>query len=194
MTIKEALLQLDPENDAQWTEDGLPRLDVVQEMVGPDYVVTREVINSADSEFCRNKANAKNRREPDAVRKSEKKTAETNQAVTPEVLLSEIGRLVEQRESLNKVIDVKRREYARLIERRERVLAGQDSTKTNIAYVRHQTRLRAAKAAEAAKGRELLRGIDPASLNAKAPIDAAMARKNTRGRNRPMISMSKPKE
>jgi hypothetical protein len=33
-TIKEALLKLDPTNDDLWTEDGLPRVDVLSALVG----------------------------------------------------------------------------------------------------------------------------------------------------------------
>lgn len=51
MNIKEALQQLDVDNDEQWTADGLPKVDVVSELV--DETVTRKDIIDAAPQFTR---------------------------------------------------------------------------------------------------------------------------------------------
>jgi len=52
--ILEALAQLDPIDDDQWTADGAPRVDFVEKIVGED--VKRQDIVDADPEFNREKA------------------------------------------------------------------------------------------------------------------------------------------
>lgn len=49
MDIKTALSRLDPENEAHWTSDGLPRVEAVSELVGQP--VTRKEITTAWPEF-----------------------------------------------------------------------------------------------------------------------------------------------
>lgn len=49
--IKDVLAKLDPANDAHWTNDGLPRLDVISKALGRD--VTREQLNESSPGFSR---------------------------------------------------------------------------------------------------------------------------------------------
>jgi len=53
--IKAALADLDPSNDAHWTSDGLPRLDVMKELTGAN--VTREALNQVAKGFSRDNPN-----------------------------------------------------------------------------------------------------------------------------------------
>ena len=53
--IKAALESLDAGNDDHWTSDGLPRVDVVEELVGSD--VTRADLKKAAPEFTRTAPN-----------------------------------------------------------------------------------------------------------------------------------------
>lgn len=50
-TIKEALGKLDPANEDHWTSDGLPRLDVMKDLVGE--AVTRQNVTVAAEGFTR---------------------------------------------------------------------------------------------------------------------------------------------
>lgn len=50
--IVEALGQLDPSNDEHWTADGLPRMDVVEGIVG-DKGITRQQVTQAKPGFSR---------------------------------------------------------------------------------------------------------------------------------------------
>jgi len=54
MDLKEALLFLDPENDGDWTSDGLPRVDRVIELIGG--TVTRQEITNAVPSLTRETA------------------------------------------------------------------------------------------------------------------------------------------
>lgn len=49
--IKEALLKLDPANNDHWTSEGVPRLDVMKELVGGD--VNRADVTAACKSFTR---------------------------------------------------------------------------------------------------------------------------------------------
>jgi hypothetical protein len=49
--IVEALQKLDPQNDNQWTQDGLPKLDALKFLVGD--TVTREQVQEAAPDFTR---------------------------------------------------------------------------------------------------------------------------------------------
>jgi len=55
MNIVEALNTLDPKNDDQWTADGLPRMDVVEGLVG-DKSITRADVTNAAPDFTRETA------------------------------------------------------------------------------------------------------------------------------------------
>ena len=55
VSIPAALRLLDPKNDGDWTSDGLPLIDRIQELLN-DQTVTRAEITAADPEFCREKA------------------------------------------------------------------------------------------------------------------------------------------
>lgn len=55
MDIKEALTQLDPENNDHWTADGAPRVDVVAELVGNPGLKRADITNAAP-DFHRSKA------------------------------------------------------------------------------------------------------------------------------------------
>ena len=47
-----ALAKLDPANDAQWTKDGLPKLDIMSELTG-DPKLTRKAVTNASPTFTR---------------------------------------------------------------------------------------------------------------------------------------------
>lgn len=62
--IVKALAQLDSGNDAHWTDDGLPRVNVVQELT-KDAGLTRKLINDAAPAFSR--AGTEANKEPEDV-------------------------------------------------------------------------------------------------------------------------------
>ncbi len=52
MSIKDSLAKLDPANDEHWTDDGLPRMDVLQAQPGNSRL-TRKQVTDADPSFSR---------------------------------------------------------------------------------------------------------------------------------------------
>lgn len=64
MNINQALATLDPENDDHWTSDGLPRMEVVEDLVG-DKSIKRKDVTDADPEFTRETAKARKTETPD---------------------------------------------------------------------------------------------------------------------------------
>jgi len=54
MNIIQALRQLDPDNDGHWTDDGVPLVNVVSEILGKR--VSRQEITNADSTYTRESA------------------------------------------------------------------------------------------------------------------------------------------
>lgn len=75
MSLIEALKNLDPENNDHWTSDGLPRLDVLKNLIGTQ--VTREQITALTKSF--------NRKNP-TLDPQETKTAETSKETPDETL------------------------------------------------------------------------------------------------------------
>jgi len=52
ITIADSLALLDPENDDHWTKGGLPRMNVIEALVG-DKTITREDVSEARHGLCR---------------------------------------------------------------------------------------------------------------------------------------------
>lgn len=76
--IKKALQELDSSNDAHWTDDGLPRVDVVQTLL-KDPTITRKDIRAAAATFARA---SRETTEPEDVLPGEKPDAELNTAIS----------------------------------------------------------------------------------------------------------------
>lgn len=56
MNISEALLELDPENDDQWTVDGYPRMSAIEKLVPHNPDMTRKDVINASPNFNRDMA------------------------------------------------------------------------------------------------------------------------------------------
>lgn len=56
-SLAEAIGQLDPENDAHWTAQGLPAMDAIENIMGSKSV-TRADVNAAADGYTRDKAKA----------------------------------------------------------------------------------------------------------------------------------------
>lgn len=57
MNIQETLARLEPGNDAHWTADGMPRLDIIQGLMG-DGSLSRKMVIDAAPDFTRASAQA----------------------------------------------------------------------------------------------------------------------------------------
>jgi len=186
MEIVEALAQLDVTNDAHWTGDGLPKVDVVASLVDNDKL-TRAMIVDAAPEFNRSLANAE---QPPAPIEPE---VEAPVGLTPlEQCEAKIAELQDEVNDISKeveTLDNKRK----ILQRQVHILSGQadrlrprDAGQQNItAYLAGQHKITQDRAAVR---RQLQESGVAALLNKStvAPIDAAMKqRKPARGTVRP---------
>lgn len=178
MTIKEALQTMDPEDDAQWTSDGLPLVDVVRGLTANE-TLTRKEISEADPGFCRDSA-----AEPPA----EPKTRDEGLLEEMTQLESELNELTRQQNEIEGRIVNKQRRWSVLRAHFDKQQTGSKDVQARLDYIKRQAELRMERAQ---RSKELLKGIDPNALSGKAPIDQAMTRKNTRGTVRPTFAQTK---
>lgn len=188
MDIKEAIAELDPKNDAHWTEDGLPLVDEVQKIAG-DFDITREQITEASPDVTR--ASALADVEPDEDEDGTEEQAESETPLDPlaeaKERLAEVtkvcGELRSARERIDAELKAAQAEHDRLQTYIDRTTP-RDSNQENInQYLAKQHEIREARAGRAKQLRET--GLTIKDLAGGAPIDQAMARKTQRGAQRP---------
>lgn len=215
MDIKEALGQLDTLNDEQWTGDGAPRVDAVEALLGED--VTRAQIIEVAPEFSRENPVLPDDEEAsnDEEQPGEDEVADT--AAIEEYLegepLSEqefaqflktvpansldvleaalVEQMSEAEAAISRADEIKNRVKRSLAFTRSRIkreipdVSNQDAIRSFIASQA------AARGAKHEATRELLKGVDLKTLDPRAAIDRAMARKTARGGKRPSRPLMK---
>lgn len=240
MKINEALRKLDVENDQHWTADGMPKMGVVEELVGDKSITRKDVTNAAPDfnreairtqmqEQASNSEQGTADHEPEPlVEEPEKDAAKTAKPTGPltssspvesvevkenksrqaeraarvkeackefseltdiEELDSEIQGMEEQVTSILKAISEGKEDILDIEEvlgaaqAQRNSLVPETSNSTAIQdYIKSQNKQRAERAKRA---KEISKHFDLSSFQTKAPIDAAMSRKNKRGASRP---------
>jgi hypothetical protein len=209
MDIKEALEQLDPLNDDHWTSNGDPRLEAVSSLLGVK--VTRQNVTDAAPKFTRENPelsaeDESEETEPEEVVLIEPDTdllqkyldADSMNEVQfrkfmqnfPSVQLAALLELIEkqfieieqQEASLKELRRSAKFAKAFTTSRIKSEVPDMSETEARQNYIRKQTELRRQKHLATS---DLLKGVDLKKLDPRAPIDRAMARKNTRGAQRP---------
>ncbi len=165
MTIKEALGQLDPANDAHWTIDGLPVIAVVAGLVGDEHL-SREVITASDPDFCREAA-----KEAKANGVQDEEPKEKTPKVTSKDIEAQLNHLAKCRADLDAEIKRTQQKYSALLEKEERERERKGQGNIIGRYIKEQNKIRARRHSV----------ID----DPRAQIDKAMERKRGFGRNRP---------
>ncbi len=191
MNIAQALEQLDRENDAHWTQDGAPRIDIVSTLVGSQ--VSRQQIVDAAPEFSR--IPIVNPEGDDAV-SNEAADGDDEQPVDDHYadLCDAVDR---QKKTLQDAHDKQAAAAANLAEQ-NRLLAElhdaceklrpRNTNQQNI--IEAITRSNQLRAEKGDRMKQLAAsGLTPADIKrlttVKAPIDQAMTRKTQRGTQRP---------
>lgn len=181
MEIKEALAQLDPENDAQWTNYGLPLVDVMRTLTGNEEL-TRQLITEAEPEFNREAARAAR-----PVQEEVEAEAEVEAPAKPQpqlaVLDGEIQDLLKEKNELDKKIVALSRKRDAVQEREFRTRTPEDNIRSIQTYIKSQAQARMDRATN--RQRFIESGLTSRDLDPRAPIDQAMARKTQRGTQRP---------
>jgi hypothetical protein len=213
MDIREALSQLDTLNDDHWTSEGAPKIDAVKELLGGP--VTRQDIINAAPHFSREnpiveeeKSNAEEGqgvfegRQEEVIIDSalldefaQKEPMDPNLFLgflmtVPTAGLQELLEILQEQQSgveanRKKLDEMDLRIRHAMLHTKARInreIPDVSDREANMAYIKRQQELRAAKHAATT---QLLKGVDLKSLDPRAPIDRAMARKTQRGVHRP---------
>lgn len=209
MELKEALMNLDALDDDQWTADGVPKLDILAEVVGKK--VKRQEVVDAAPEFTRD-----NMIVPEDEPKEEDPAPELeedplNLAILKEyvskdpmpereflMFLGKIGSidlpaletvLIEQLDQTVKTVDraqdLRNRIKLSLAYTRSRIkreIPNMSNQQAIQEFIISQTKSREERVL---KTHSILKGIDLKDLDPRAAIDRAMARKTVRGTKRP---------
>jgi hypothetical protein len=183
MTIKEALTSLNPEIGDQWTDDGLPLVELMRKLTGNDKL-SRQEITDADLEFCRDKACVRNNYELQPTKGETPKVTTTKHDLDQAIQV-----LTEKRDALNRDIDRLQRQRDLMQEGEYRDDNEISDMQGRVNYIAKQREIRAERVT---RSKSLLQGLDPKDLVPGAPIDQAMARKNTRGTVRPNMPTRLP--
>lgn len=212
--ILEALQQLDPTDDGHWTNQGLPRMDVVEAIVGDKGIKRGDITNAAPG-FTRETPQLPEEflktLKPEASLEEEEEEEEplvedggqppevseepvTEQGKEPsqaDLFEKEIVVLREKKAVTEKNIEASKGELVKLniqIDSIQRKLDRLNQNSVNLhsavqGALQQQSKVRADRAEKMRKLHEA--GFDPAKIQSRAQIDAAMARKRGRGGNRP---------
>ncbi len=166
MEIREALEQLDPQDDAHWTVGGEPRLDVLTSLFGKR-VTRQEVIDTAPG-FTR---------ENPLLDKEDEVTVEEN----PEVQLAEAAQALEKAKV--KLSEATAKVDAKIIAAEADQEPAHTRNMLNIqAYLARQQENKRNRVAR-------VREANPSNVQPLAPIDAAMRRPTGFGRKRPVVPL-----
>lgn len=193
--IKIALNSLNPEDDTLWTNDGLPRMDVVEGLLN-DKAITRKQVTEADPEFCRDTAKVRcekpKENENDIHPEVQAGNQEETQApqIDPEEQLrahimeldEAIRKLSEERTKLDQEIHKLQLYRDRLQTESHTSHSAKEDMKARMRYIQSQNEARAKRYE---KGRKILQIIGKDGLNPKSKLDQAMSRKRQRGTKRP---------
>jgi hypothetical protein len=206
MDIREALSNLDPFNDDQWTAEGAPKIDVLKELLGRP--VTRQEITDAAPHFTRENFMFEDPAAPaeeflptfDAavlVDFAEKEPMDVNSflgflATVPKEGLTYLQEILRKQQadvaaSRKKLEDQDFNIRGAMVYTKARItreIPDISEAEANRRYIAKQQELRAAKHAATVA---LLKGVDLKSLDPRSAIDRAMARKTTRGNQRPNV-------
>ncbi len=199
--IKAALGTLNPQADDQWTAEGLPRMDVIEKLVG-DKSIVRKQVTDANPEFCREwlveqiaqiKAEAEvsdAQENSDEPSKQEKEQQEKAQEINPEeairqdllVVSEAIDVLISERSEMDKAIDKLRKQQRFLQEKAQQGHSPKADTMARMDFIKSQNEQRAKRYE---KGRRIMEVVGKDGINPLSRLDQAMRRKTARGTRRP---------
>jgi len=197
IALKDALESLDPANDAQWTADGLPRMDVVEILID-NKAITRKEVTEADPEFCREVATQR-REEAQKAKEAEEKQDGTRpemqtQTQAPKIdpqeqlraniviLDEQIRELGVEKNAIDKIITKAQCQRDALQQKSFGSHSAKEDTKARMAFIKSQNKARAERYE---RGRKILQIVGKDGLNPKCKLDQAMTRKTARGTRRP---------
>lgn len=211
--IQEALAQIDPLDDDQWTTDGAPKVDTVEELLGES--VTRKEIVEAAPDFNREKAGEESvnddednteifdqegeqvEENTDEVKYFEEIDPQITDAqfmsyidtISPNDLENFASVLSDQKSLIDKEIEEKKAFGLRIKKAINvvnlRVKQLNPNTTTTAAIRQFIESQNQTRIDRVARRKVVLQHLSAKDLEPRSAIDAAMARKNKRGSGRP---------
>ena len=177
--IKNALTALDPKNDAHWTSDNLPRLDVMKELAGVE--VSRADIQAISKTFNRKNPvieEAPVQDKPSVVTPAEEEATQDVPEVAPEVTApivesdADVDKAVEvEYEKAGQALIAARKRYARAQEAMDEVIARREKEAEKITFAdtvkqfqESQRKQREARAGNAKALAEALKATDSSKV------------------------------
>ena len=200
--IIEALNQLDPLNDEHWTADGAPKMDIVNDLIESEDVVTRQDVVDAAPSFTKDNMVIEGTPEDkeemvDIEFDSSMSNSQVDQwvaSLNPDELCATVEALAEERNSVTREIEnlkqsssIAKRAINLAKVRIKLLIPGTSDAESIKKFIESQTRARA----DRVKRRDALLGgldIKMSDLDPRSPIDSAMSRKIGRGKTRPARS------
>lgn len=195
--ILDALASLDSKNDNHWTDDGMPRMETLKFLVG-DQMLTREAVTAAAPGFSRVSPSlapvvvvAPVERNDDAQpgrsteQQAEQEEAKSRIATALATARTKLDAARSRKAEADQEHAQALKEVDSLIEANEKAGGNETLATTLNGYFNRQQQLIGERTARL----ERLKGVNVKELlsGGRAPIDMAMARKNSRGAQRPVI-------
>jgi chromosome segregation ATPase len=190
ITIKDALRFLDPEDDNNWTQDGLPRMDVMEQLLD-NKDLNRQDVTDADPGFDREKARAMREELKDGLseERKEETAQETAQVAEQKEVMSldeEIAQLTKEKEAVDKEIRTRQKRRDQLEQAKAKTHNAKSDTVARQEFIASQARLRGERAQ---RSRLIMQVVGKDAIDPRCKLDRAMARKTQRGVKRPPVRM-----
>lgn len=199
MNIKQALQKLDPLDDSHWTAEGLPRMGVVEDLVG-DSSINRTDVTNAVPEFNREKAPAVTLSQglgsldsvPAVSTDVEKVIVETSldkdKDEVYQKLSSQATKLKEElnclTEEFKKAAEYKKGLESRLQKLEASMLEMYPDISNGDAIREYITSQQKIKAQRYSNIKSLMKGIKPEDLRTASPLDTSMKRPTGHGKRK----------
>jgi hypothetical protein len=184
LDIKEALASLDTQDDALWTADGAPKVDVVAKLVGNADLKRKDITDAAPN-FSRTNPDTESETKPEQPSDDEPLEFESDVEQAKLLVEEKKAALEEARGPLKDAqtaFDIAQLEYDEALQILETVTPPENNQKTIMDYLASQNAARVKRAEDQAKLRDSLGDLAP---DTRATIDKAFTRRNKRGLNRP---------
>jgi hypothetical protein len=195
MTLDEALAKLDPEKDEHWTQNGLPRLDVLAAMGSS---ATRKQVTDANPELTR-QSMMEAQTTDDAEDEEDVSEVDEADASSEDEDVEESGNKAALESKIQEITNYINDEHKKMADCKSNIISkeveltkvqteynslfpGQTNQEDIIDFIKSQNQQRLQRHE---RNRQAFSNIKISDLDPRAPVDRAMARKTGRGYKRP---------
>jgi hypothetical protein len=183
MRILEALASLDPQDDAQWTEEGQPNLDLMRSLTENEEL-TREQVTEGAPHFVRTNPELPSEDDTQVIEEEEPKETE-------EELLAKQEEGAKKLATAKAKYEAAKSEYEALLKEQDVIIEQLTETSdpphvVNQQNIRDHIQRQQENRIERAKMRDAVLGkLKGTEVPRRAPIDESLAARKGRGQSRP---------